>query len=191
MVGAMKIAPNGWCEAWGLRQMAANGLSTRKQQSNGNLGITPANWKNCGAAIVRSRRPKEKLRHGNQRIALAKRKIAARPSGYHAGLFKKIAVRQSGYRAGLFKNHGAAIGVSCRPLQKSRRGNRSIAPASWKIAARHRAGLLKNCGAASRQPLEKSRRGIAPDHAGLLKNRGAASRRPFEKLRRGITPASW
>ncbi len=71
--------------------------------------------KNCGTAINGLCWPKEK--------------IAARQSGYHAGLFKKIAVRQLGYRASLFKNHSAAIGVSRRPLQKSQRSNRSIAPA--------------------------------------------------------------
>jgi hypothetical protein len=88
--------------------MAANGLSTRKQQSNGNQGITPAkskiaarqsedragHLKNRGAATLRSRRPKEKSRHGNLGIAPAKREIAA---------------RQSGDRAGQKKNHSAAI----------------------------------------------------------------------------------
>jgi hypothetical protein len=44
----MKIALNGWRKAdyrakAGLGAMAANGLSARKQQSNGNRGITPAN----------------------------------------------------------------------------------------------------------------------------------------------------
>jgi hypothetical protein len=44
----MRITPNGWhkadyCAKAGLGVMAANGLSARKQQSNGNRGITPAN----------------------------------------------------------------------------------------------------------------------------------------------------
>jgi hypothetical protein len=44
----MRIAPNGWRKAdyhakAGLGAMAANGLSARMQQSNGNRGIMPAN----------------------------------------------------------------------------------------------------------------------------------------------------
>jgi hypothetical protein len=44
----MRITPNGWRKAdyrakAGLGAVAANGLSARKQQSNGNRGITPAN----------------------------------------------------------------------------------------------------------------------------------------------------
>jgi hypothetical protein len=44
----MRIAPNGWRKAdyrakAGLGVMAANGVSARKQQLNGNRGITPTN----------------------------------------------------------------------------------------------------------------------------------------------------
>ncbi len=44
----MRITPTGWrkadyCAKAGLGAMAANGLSARKQQSNGNRWITPAN----------------------------------------------------------------------------------------------------------------------------------------------------
>jgi hypothetical protein len=47
LLQGMRITPNGWRKAdcrtkAGLGTMAANGLSARKQQSNGNWGIAPA-----------------------------------------------------------------------------------------------------------------------------------------------------
>jgi hypothetical protein len=74
----------------------------------------------------------KKLWHGNQGIAPAKRKIAARQSMDCAGQKKKncsaairvlrrplqkIATMQSGYCACLFKNGRLAIRVSCLPFQ--------------------------------------------------------------------------
>jgi hypothetical protein len=76
--------------------MAVNGLSARKQQSNGNQGITPA-----------------------------KRKIAAQQLSI-APANRKIVVRQSGYRASQKKHCGAVIGVLRQPLQKLRGGNQGL-----------------------------------------------------------------
>jgi hypothetical protein len=100
----MRITPNGWLKAdyrakAGRGAMAANGLSAKKQQSNGNQGITPANWKNCGAAIDGSHGPKEKI--AAQQLtdcSLAKRKIAARQLGYRAGQKKKCSTVIDGLR---------------------------------------------------------------------------------------------
>jgi hypothetical protein len=126
--------------------MAANGLSTRKQQSNCNWGIALAKRKkfaarqltdcagqkkNCGVAIRVLRRPKEKLRHGNQWIAPAKRE-------------KKLQHSNWGIAPASSKNSGAAITVSRLPLQNLReawsimpngwRKAQSIAPNGWRKA---------------------------------------------------------
>jgi hypothetical protein len=147
----MRIAPNGWRKAdyrakAGLGAMAANGLSARKQQSNGNRGITPANWKNCGAAIDGSHGPKEKnaaqqsmdralakekLRRGNWGITLAKRKMQ-RGNWWIAPAKRKITAWQSIDRASKKENHSGAIDGLRRSKEKFRRGNRQIAPAKRK-----------------------------------------------------------
>jgi hypothetical protein len=147
--------PNGWhdkdCAKWLVRglRIAPNGCEWpqhKKATIKWQFGDRVGQLKNCGEAIIRSRRPKEKMRHGNQRIALAERKKRSAAIGVSRRPLQKIAVRQLGYRASIFKIHGTAIEVSRRPLQKLRRGNRSIVPAN------------KNCGAAivvSRRPNKK------------------------------------
>ncbi len=88
--------------------------------------------KNCSAAINRLRWPKEK--------------IAVQQSAYRAGQKKNCSAAINGLRRPKEKNCGAAIGVSCLPLQKLRRGNQGFAPSS-KIVARqsgYRACLFKN-----------------------------------------------
>jgi hypothetical protein len=78
----------------------------------------------------------KKLRRGNRRIALAKRKIAARQSGYCAGQKKNCGAAINGLRRPKEQNSGVAIRVLHLPLQNLRRGNQGIAPAKRKIAAR-------------------------------------------------------
>jgi hypothetical protein len=77
------------------------------QKKNCGAAINGSCWpkKKCGTATGVSRWPKEKLRHVNQWIAPAKRKIVVRQSTDHAGQKKK-----------------------------SQRGNQGIAPASSKFA---------------------------------------------------------
>jgi hypothetical protein len=147
----MRIAPNGWHKAdyrtkAGLGTMAANGLSARKQQSNGNRGIMPANWKNCGMAINGSHGPKEKnaaqqstdrvlakekSRRSNWGIVLAKRKMQ-RGNWWIAPVKRKITVWQSIDRPGQKENHSAAIDGLRRSKEKLWCGNRQIAPAKRK-----------------------------------------------------------
>jgi hypothetical protein len=126
--------------------MAANGLSARRQQSNGKQGIPPTKRKI--AARQSSIAPANRTsRHGNQRSRRPEEKIAARQSTDHAGQKKKLRHGNQGSRW---------------PLQKSRRSNRGIAQASSKIVAGHCTGLLKNRGAAidgSRRQKEKLRPG--------------------------------
>ncbi len=110
----------------------------------------------------------KKLRCGNQWIALAKRKITARRSGYCAGQKKNCGTAINGLHPPKEQNSGAAIRVSRLPLQNLRRSNQGIAPAKRKIAARqsmdcagqknkiaarqsgYGACLFKICGAAIR-----------------------------------------
>ncbi len=84
---------------------------------------------------------------GKWDIAPASSKNRSAAIGVSCRPLQKIAAQQSEYRTGQIRIVGAAIGVLRRPLQKLRRSNRSIAPAS-----------SKNRGAAigvSRRPLQK------------------------------------
>jgi hypothetical protein len=132
MAGArLSDAPNGWrdedCAKWlvqGLR-IVPNGCkspqhkkATIKWQFGDHAGQLKKLW--CGNHPVTP--AKRKMRHGNQRIALAKRKNRGAAIGVS--------------RRPLQKNRGAAIGVLRRPLQKERHGNRSNMPATSKIAVR-------------------------------------------------------
>jgi hypothetical protein len=91
-----------------LGVMAANGLSARKQQSNGNRRIALAKRKIAVQQSGQSRRQKEKLWRGNWGIRPAKRKIVA---------------QQSGIYASQKNNCGAAIRGLRRPKEQSRHGN--------------------------------------------------------------------
>jgi hypothetical protein len=123
----LRIAPNGWHKAWVLLRMAANGLSTRKQQSNGNLGIAPANWKKCSTAIDGSRRPK-KMQRGNWRIALVKRKKLRRGNQGIAPAFSEFA-------GGLeYRAEWLARGLDWSIPLNGWREAWSIAPNGWREA---------------------------------------------------------
>ncbi len=94
------------------------------------LRMASAQESNNQMAIWGSRRPTEKMWHGNRPVTPAKRKIAARQSTDRAGQKNKSRRGNRGITPASSKNSGAAIGVSRRPLEKSQRGNQGIAPAS-------------------------------------------------------------
>jgi hypothetical protein len=147
--------------------MAANGLSTRRQQSNGKRGIPPA---------------KRKIAARQSSIAPANRNIAAQQSEI-APAWRKSAARQSTDHAGQKKNSHRGNQGSRRPLQKLRRG---IAPASWKFAVALQQSVKAemawgNSESKSNMERQKDRAGqkkncdpAIEDRAGQNKNRGAA-----------------
>jgi hypothetical protein len=102
-----------YCAIW---QQMASAQESNNQMAIG--GLRQPNEKNCGAAMDGSCRPKEKLRLGNQRMALAKRKICGAAIDKLRWPKEKNAVWQSWYCASQEKNCGAAINGLCRPKEK-------------------------------------------------------------------------
>jgi hypothetical protein len=100
-----------------------NCANRRNKLRRGNWGIALTGGINCGTAIGRSCRPEDRLRHSNQVIALTRRTITARRSGFRAG--RKI-------------DRGAAIKRSLWLKEQLRRGDQVIAPVERKEAAQSR-----------------------------------------------------
>ncbi len=91
----------------GLGGMAANGLSARKQQSNGKRGIPLTKKKNRSPAIEYLRRPTETWRRGNRRSRRPKKNRGAAIKD-HAGQLTNRGMAID-FHAGQKKNRGAAI----------------------------------------------------------------------------------
>jgi hypothetical protein len=114
-----------YCTKW--QQMAS------AQESNNQIAIEGSRWptEKIVARQLTDRAGQKKNRGGNQGIAPAKRKkTAAQQSMDCAGQKSDCSVAIDGLRRPKEQNSGAAIRVSCRPLEKLRQGNRGIAPAS-------------------------------------------------------------
>ncbi len=99
---------------------AVNGLRCPKEKiAARQSGYRAGQKKNCGVEINGLRQPKEKITARQSMDCTGQKKKLQRSNWDIApASSKKLAVRQSRYCTCLFKICGAAIRVSCLPLQK-------------------------------------------------------------------------
>jgi hypothetical protein len=129
MAGArLSIAPNGWrdedCAKWLVRglRIAPNSCEWpqhKKATIKWQFGDRDGQMKKLWAAIVRSRRPKEKIAARQSSDRAGQKKKSQRGNRGITPASSKIVARQSEYHAGHFKNRGAAIVVSRRPIKSA------------------------------------------------------------------------